>query len=76
MRVLLTGGTGLLGSHIAQRLRSRGDEVVALHRPEAGASLLRSLGCSLLEGDLRDSAALHGERMAGTQGVVHAAALL
>ena len=37
MRVYLTGGTGLLGSHLASELRAQGHEVVALHR--AGADV-------------------------------------
>ncbi|MEO2161697.1 MAG: 2Fe-2S iron-sulfur cluster-binding protein, partial [bacterium] len=37
MRVFLTGGTGLIGSHIAEQLRARGDEVVT--RGEIGAAL-------------------------------------
>jgi len=32
MRVFLTGGTGLIGSHIAALLRHDGHEVVALRR--------------------------------------------
>ncbi|WP_164975654.1 NAD-dependent epimerase/dehydratase family protein [Sphingobium fluviale] len=33
MRVLLTGATGFLGSHIAAHLVVRGDDVLAIHRP-------------------------------------------
>lgn len=32
MRVLLTGGTGFIGSHLAQALQARGDEVVVVSR--------------------------------------------
>jgi GDP-L-fucose synthase len=34
MKVLVTGGGGFLGSHIVERLRDRGDDVVAARRAE------------------------------------------
>ena len=34
MRALVTGGGGFLGSHLVERLRDRGDEVVVSRRPE------------------------------------------
>ena len=30
MRVLITGGAGFIGSHLADRLLARGDEVLAI----------------------------------------------
>ncbi len=76
VRVFLTGGTGLLGSHVAQRLLEGGNEVVALHRRGSDTTFLRELGCDLVEGDLLDEAALHTRRMKGCQGVVHGAAYI
>jgi nucleoside-diphosphate-sugar epimerase len=32
MRIFLTGGTGFIGGNVAEKLRARGDEVVALVR--------------------------------------------
>lgn len=58
MRVLVTGGTGFVGSHLAEALIRRGDTVTALVRSPAKADLLRSLGVSLVPGDLHDHAAL------------------
>jgi uncharacterized protein YbjT (DUF2867 family) len=49
MRLFLTGGTGFIGARVAQRLRERGDDVVALVRSEAGGAKLRSLGCTVTE---------------------------
>ena len=43
-RVFLTGGSGLLGSHIAERLLGEGHEVVALHRPGSDTSFLKEPG--------------------------------
>ncbi|HTT67920.1 MAG TPA: NAD-dependent epimerase/dehydratase family protein [Gemmatimonadales bacterium] len=65
-RVLVTGAAGFIGSHVAERLVARGDEVVGLDsfddfyaRPvkEANlAALARSPGFELVEGDVRDGA--------------------
>lgn len=74
MRIFLTGGTGLIGSHVAERLRGRGDEVLALVRPSSDATYLSSLGCSLVEGDLEDPVPELAARMIGCDAVVHAAA--
>lgn len=74
MRIFLTGGTGMLGSHIAERLRGRGDEVVALVRPSSDTRYLQSIGCTMVTGDLDDSAARTAVGMRGADAVVHAAA--
>ncbi len=50
--VLVTGATGLLGSHLAERLRARGDRVRALVRPGSATAFLDSLGVEILRGDL------------------------
>lgn len=74
MRIHLTGGTGLLGSHVAERLREAGHEVSALHREGSDVRHLRTLGCRLVEGDVREGAARLAEAMAGSAAVIHAAA--
>jgi nucleoside-diphosphate-sugar epimerase len=76
MRVFLTGGTGLLGSHLAQELRTHGYEVVALHRRGADTIALEEAECVLVEGDIRDEAAALAPLMAGCSHVVHGAALV
>jgi nucleoside-diphosphate-sugar epimerase len=50
--LLVTGATGLLGSHIAERLVARGDRVRAFVRPTSDTEFLRGLGIDLFEGDL------------------------
>ena len=56
-RVLVTGATGLLGSHLAERLVARGDRVRALVRPGSRTDFLDTLGVEIVRGDLTDPAA-------------------
>lgn len=53
-RTLVTGATGLLGSHIAERLAARGHSVRALVRDGSDTRFLRSLGVEISAGDLAD----------------------
>ena len=74
MRVLLTGVTGFLGSHIARALLAAGHDVVALVRPSS------TVGCelsavSLIRGDILDPGSLR-TAIAGCEAVVHAAAMV
>ena len=53
--VLITGGAGFIGSHLARRLVSNGHEVHVLHRPEGNLNRIEDLrtirlwGCDLLD---------------------------
>jgi UDP-glucuronate 4-epimerase len=87
MRVLLTGAAGFIGSHLAERLIARGDEVVGFDNfdpfypravKERNLTRLSASGSfSLIEGDLRTPADL--DRAFAAAGpvdtVVHLAAL-
>jgi nucleoside-diphosphate-sugar epimerase len=60
VRLLVTGGTGFIGSHLAEEGRRRGAEVVVLGltgRPEeqANAELLTRLGVEVLSGSITDA---------------------
>lgn len=70
---LVTGATGLLGSHIVERLIDRGQPIRALVRPTGDSSFLKSLGVDLITGDLTDPGAC---RLAvrGIDTIYHAAA--
>jgi 2-alkyl-3-oxoalkanoate reductase len=72
-RHLVTGATGLVGRHTAERLVRSGARVRALvRRPEAAVGLAR-LGVEVVEGDMLDPRSV--ERvMAGVDVVVHCAA--
>jgi len=58
MKVFLTGATGFIGAHVADQLRARGDEVVALVRSPDKADALKDLGCELMKGGLTDEQAV------------------
>jgi nucleoside-diphosphate-sugar epimerase len=72
-RYFVTGATGFLGSELVKQLISRGHRVVALVRTPARASLLRTLGVELHEGDITDRESLRPP-MVGADGVFHVAA--
>jgi nucleoside-diphosphate-sugar epimerase len=77
VRLLVTGGTGFIGSHLAEEGRRRGAEVVALgltDRPEerANAELLATRGAEILAGSITD-AGLCARAMTGATHVFHLA---
>ena len=74
-RVFVTGGTGLVGSHVATQLVCLGNPVRALHRASSDVSYLEGLGCELVVGDTRDEVETLAAAMAGCHAVVHAAAV-
>jgi nucleoside-diphosphate-sugar epimerase len=71
-RSLVTGATGLLGSHIAERLVGAGVAVRALVRPTSQTDFLESLGVQLVRGDLT-SAEDVARALDGVTTVYHAA---
>lgn len=75
-RVFLTGGSGLLGSHIAEHLLGAGHEVVALQRPTSNTGFLRGIGCTVADGDVRDDPDDLSRHMSGCRWLVHCAALV
>ena len=50
--VLVTGATGLVGSHVAEQARQKGLRVRTLVRSGADTTLLQKWGCELVTGDL------------------------
>jgi nucleoside-diphosphate-sugar epimerase len=74
MTVLVTGGSGLVGSHVIEALHSRGERVRALVRTPSRAAVER-LGAEAVVGDVTDPAAWRRAAQ-GVRGIVHAAALV
>ena len=70
---LITGASGLLGSHIAQQLVERGEQVVALVRPTSDIGFLQGLGVEIRVCDLRNPASLQ-QAFTGAGIVYHCAA--
>lgn len=73
MRVLVTGGTGFIGSHLIEHLRATGDQVRALVRPGSNRAFLDALGAAPATGNLDDQASLDAA-CDGCEIVYHAAA--
>lgn len=74
MKALVTGATGFLGSHIAERLVARGDSVRALVRPTSRTTFLESLGSvEFMEGDVTNAGSLL-PAVEGVDVIYHAAA--
>lgn len=71
-RFLITGATGLLGSHLVEKLRAGGVPVRALARPGADVAFLESLNVEVVRGDLIDPAACR-RAVDGIQVVFHTA---
>jgi nucleoside-diphosphate-sugar epimerase len=58
VRVFITGGSGLVGSHVVRALTQRGNAVLALSRSHASDDALRAMGADVIRGDLGDDASL------------------
>jgi nucleoside-diphosphate-sugar epimerase len=71
--ILVTGATGLLGSHLAERMVARGARVRALVRHASATQFLDDLGIEIVRGDLTDRAACEAA-LAGIARVFHCAA--
>ncbi len=71
--LLVTGATGLVGSHVVDRALAEGRRVRVLVRDRNHANHFRSRGVDVVEGDLTDPSAL-ARCAAGATHVVHAAA--
>ena len=72
MRVLITGGDGFVGSHLAERLLKRGEEVTLFDR-EFGPNT-KDIDCEKIRGDIRQPQAVK-QAVDGKGVVFHLAAV-
>jgi UDP-glucose 4-epimerase len=78
MRVLITGGAGFIGSHLADALIARGDHIVALDNFSTGSTAnIKHItkNFEIIDGDIRN-AELINETTKGVDLVLHMAAAL
>jgi dihydroflavonol-4-reductase len=73
VKVLITGATGFLGSHLCRQMAEAGFRVTALHRPGSNTGHLRGLDLEFRTADLNDGGSL-GPAVEGQEAVIHAAA--
>ena len=82
MKILVTGGAGFIGSHVAERLLGRGDQVCVLDNfndfydpaiKRANTNVLG--GARIVEGDIRDQELVSSLLGEGFEAVVHLAAM-
>lgn len=71
MRVLVTGGSGFLGSHLIPELVKDGHEVLALARSVPSDEKVRALGAAPVRGDLENAERLS---LPAIDAVIHGAA--
>ena len=73
MKMLVTGGTGYIGSHIVERLLEQGHEVRVLARVTSNISHLKTTEAEIVFGDIEDYDSLC-PIVEGVDVVIHAAA--
>jgi len=71
--VLVTGGSGLVGSHVIEALRGTGVQVRALVRPGSEA-IVQRLGAAVVTGHVEEAASWRRAAAGGLAGIVHGAA--
>jgi nucleoside-diphosphate-sugar epimerase len=72
MNILITGATGFVGSHVAERLLADGHKVRALVRGSSDLKWLRGLDIETVKGNMLDPSSLK-DAMQGIEAIVHIA---
>jgi nucleoside-diphosphate-sugar epimerase len=75
VKVLVTGASGFLGSHIAERLANEGHHVRVLVRQASSREFLKGFPYEEVIGDIADAGSLPAA-VEGIEGVAHAAGLV
>jgi nucleoside-diphosphate-sugar epimerase len=72
VRILVTGASGFIGSHVVRDLCARGHDVIATGRDRSRLSQLSDLQCSIVRADLSEDPL--GALAVGCEAIVHCAA--
>ena len=75
MKVLVTGGSGFIGSHVVEHYQDRADVIVLDDLRTGHRENLDRMKCRFVEGSILDRA-LVDEVMGGVDYVIHLAALV
>ena len=75
MRILVTGGTGLLGNNIVRQLFEDGHHVVALVRAEPAPQIFAGVEVDLVRGELLDDQVIE-QAVANCDAVIHSAGVI
>jgi nucleoside-diphosphate-sugar epimerase len=75
MKVLITGATGLLGSHLIKELQQRKEKIRALVLPVENADKLLAQGVEVVRGDITDASTL-GASVKGVDLIFHLAGMM
>jgi NADH dehydrogenase len=73
--ILVTGGTGFVGSRIVHALRTENRDVRCLVRDPERAGQLEAWGCELVQGDVTDAGSL-ARAVEGCEAVIHLVAII
>jgi UDP-glucose 4-epimerase len=74
-RILITGGAGFIGSHLARHFASRGEVTILDDLRSGHGRNLDGVACRFVHGSILDAAALR-EAIAGAEEVYHLAAMV
>lgn len=76
MSILITGGAGYIGSHVAKAMSEKGEDIVIYDNLSTGhAEVSQKLNLPLVEGDIRDKKLLlETFRKYNVEGIIHFAA--
>ena len=74
LRILVTGATGHIGSHVVRAVLDAGSTPIAFVRPRSDRRALDGVSCEIREGDLLDAASVD-RAMNGVDAVMHVGAV-
>jgi len=74
-KVLVTGAGGFVGSHLAEALIKKGNEVVGLLAPEEDSPWIKNIEAAFIYGDINDKGSLY-KAVEGIEYIYHLASLL